>query len=307
MEIEFDKKYRPSNFDEVIGQDHIINSLKDRENFPHSLIFTGPSGCGKTSISRICASYTGCIEVIEVDAATYSGVDDMRDIAELMKYKSMRSNGKKFLIIDESHMLSKASWNSWLKIIEEPPQHAYFIFCTTEFEKIPQTIKTRCHTYQVREVSLFEIEAILEGVSSNEDIKLPKGGLTVIAKEAFGSPRQALVFLSQCRNCETLDEIKNTIGIAVSGDRVYKLCKALVNNNKNPIELLGMLRDIKDLNPLSVKIQLSRYLNGCVLNSKSTNDMKYFLSMLEVINGIKEDKETGFSSILLAFGEIFLK
>lgn len=306
--MEFDKFYRPKTLDQVIGQDIVIDSIKklfQKNSVPHVFLFTGNSGVGKTTVTRILANDLDCAEVYEVDASTFTGVDDMRTTAENLKFASFIGNGRKFLILDECHMLSKSAWNSWLKMIEEPPEHVYICFCTTELSKVPTTIQTRCHKYLLKDISTDLLSAFVETIAENEKIELPKGTFDLLAKESYGSARQVLVFLSQVRNCKTLEEVADIIGSAETNTQVIELCRLIVSRNtlKKALSVLGKL---KDVNPYSIKIQIMNYLVGCVLNSKNDNDTERFLALLEVFDR-QVDNQTGFAILVLCISEIFLK
>ena len=147
-------KYRPTNLDEVIGQNAVVQSLKQQltgQSTPHAFLFLGPSGVGKTSIARILAGMMKCDDanILEIDAATHSGVENMRSVTQMAQYRGIGESPNKFIIVDEVHALSKATFQSLLLSIEEPPPHVYWALCTTEPDKIPTTIKTRCAAYDL--------------------------------------------------------------------------------------------------------------------------------------------------------------
>jgi len=128
---DFHIKYRPASLDEVLGQDAVVKSLETlfkKKDMPHAFLFTGGSGCGKTTLAMIVADQVGCegAQIEEIDAATHTGIDDWREIAKQLQYAGFGNNSRKFVIVDECHQLSKSSWNSLLKIIEEPPAHVFF-------------------------------------------------------------------------------------------------------------------------------------------------------------------------------------
>ncbi|MGH7806471.1 MAG: DNA polymerase III subunit gamma/tau [Thermodesulfobacteriota bacterium] len=216
------RKWRPKTFDDVIGQEYITQTLKNAVSLgkmAHALIFSGPRGVGKTSSARIIAKALNCekgptpepcsvctpcreiaegksLDVIEIDAASHTGVNDVREIIENIKY--LPSSGKtKIYIIDEAHMLSQSAFNALLKTLEEPPPHVLFILATTEVQKIPVTILSRCQRYDFKKVSTEKIKERLDLVTSTEGINISDETLYLVAQEAEGGLRDALSLLDQ--------------------------------------------------------------------------------------------------------------
>ena len=216
------RKWRPKVFDDVIGQEYIIQTLKNAISSgktAHAFIFSGPRGVGKTSTARIvakalnckdgptnlpCSECTNCqeisegnsLDVIEIDAASHTGVKDIREIIENVKY--LPSSGKtKIYIIDEAHMLSQSAFNALLKTLEEPPPHVLFILATTEVQKIPVTILSRCQRYDFKKVSTDKIKDRIKLVTSTENINIKEETIYLIAQESDGSLRDALSLLDQ--------------------------------------------------------------------------------------------------------------
>lgn len=198
-------RYRPHTLDDVVGQESVVASLRNmltKPRAPHAFLFTGPSGCGKTTLARIVATALG-VEgnaILEVDAASSSGIDNMRQLMDMARYRSLSSGGDagvKFLLIDECHALSKAAWQSMLKMLEEPPAHVYWALCTTEPDKVPETIRTRCAAYHLRSIDPELIANSLAWVLKQE--RLPANGELVglVSRQCGGSMRRALVGLQQ--------------------------------------------------------------------------------------------------------------
>lgn len=297
MITDLHRKYRPDTFDKVLGQESTTSSIKhlfEINKVPHAFLFISNSGLGKTTISRIIAN-TLKAELVEIDAATHTGIDDMKEIANAVSTKSWTGNGRYFVIIDECHQLSKSSWNSWLKLVEEPPEHLYFSFCTTEPDKVPNTIKTRCHVYTLKDIDEDNLYAIAEYVCEEEEIDLVKDSIHLIVKESDGSARKLLNLISQVRGCKTIEEIKDMLGSAIDKPEVANLCRFIVGDKKNTKDLIKILQSLKNTNPESIRIQICNYLNACILKGSNTI---YFLDLLELFIH-PYTQQTGFSELII--------
>jgi DNA polymerase-3 subunit gamma/tau len=195
------QKYRPSKFSEVLGQEHVIKTLQGalKEKHPgHAYLFVGSRGTGKTSVARILARELGASEtdIHEIDAATYTSVDNIRQLREealVMPFQSER----KVYIVDEVHMLSKAAFNAFLKLLEEPPSHVAFILATTELEKVPDTIQSRCQVFAFRKPTQKVLTEMVTRVAKSEGFTLEKASAELIALLADGSYRDALSTLQK--------------------------------------------------------------------------------------------------------------
>ncbi len=191
-------KYRPQTLEDVIGQDAVVTNLTrlfEADRVPHTFLMTGPSGCGKTTLARIISSMLGA-SLIEVDAARFSGIESMRNLLNGTQYAALGNSPKKFYIIDEAHSLSKAAFQTLLLSTEEPAEHLYWALCTTEPDKVPNTIRTRSHAYDLKPVKWDLLSEYLEFVRTEEKLKVVKEFVDLAARKANGSVRQALVFLS---------------------------------------------------------------------------------------------------------------
>jgi len=220
------RKYRPQTFSEVIGQEHITRTLThaiSSGRVAHAILFSGPRGTGKTTVARLLAKAMNCeagptstpcntcrscreitagagTDVFEIDGASNNSVDQIRELRENIKYMPAHSPYKIY-IIDEVHMLSIAAFNALLKTLEEPPAHVMFVFATTEPQKIPITILSRCQRYDFRRIGIDSIVAHLKKLCLAEDSRIDDESLWLIAREAAGSMRDALSLLDQVVAC----------------------------------------------------------------------------------------------------------
>ncbi|MCK9995712.1 MAG: DNA polymerase III subunit gamma/tau [Candidatus Krumholzibacteria bacterium] len=216
------RKYRPETFDQVVGQTHVTGTLRAalrKEKLSHAYLFSGPRGCGKTTVARLLAKAINCLEnrqgdpcgtcetcmaiargnyldVLEIDAASNTGVDNIRELRDMAQYSPSEGSSRVF-IIDEVHMLSKGAFNALLKILEEPPARVFFFFATTEPNKIPRTILSRCQRFDFRLLSRDELAGRLNEIATAEGVTLEDTGLRLLVSLAEGSVRDGLSLLDQ--------------------------------------------------------------------------------------------------------------
>lgn len=254
------RTYRPRTFDDIVSQNHVSDTLKNaikQNRLAHAYMFCGPRGVGKTTMARVLARTVNSIEdevdgeslnqtlnVIEIDAASNNGVDDIRDLRERVRIPPQ--NGRyKIYIIDEVHMLSKAAFNALLKTLEEPPDHVIFIFATTEPHKVLPTILSRVQRFDFKRISIDEIVSRLETVAENEGIQIDHESLHVIAKKADGALRDALGLMDQaiafCGDDIEHEELLKALNV-VSKERMFQFMDAVESRNSaNGLELINEL------------------------------------------------------------------
>src|SRR5438094_8530474 len=216
------RKYRPQTFRDIIGQETTVRTLQnaiEQKRIHHAYLFSGVRGIGKTTVARILAKALNCasgpatepdntctickeitegidMDVREIDAATYTGVDSIRDLRDVTQFQPARDRYRIF-IIDEAHMLSQGAWNALLKLIEEPPEHVIFMFATTEMQKVPATILSRVQKFTLRKITLDELIARLRQICEAEGISADDAALEIVARRGEGSVRDALSILDQ--------------------------------------------------------------------------------------------------------------
>ena len=287
------RKYRPKGWDEVIGQGHVVQTLKNAiasDRVGHAYLFAGPRGTGKTTLARLLAKAVNCLaedpkkrpcnectnckavnenrfmDLIEIDAASNTGVDDIRDLRDKINFSP--SQGKyKIYIIDEVHMLSTQAFNALLKTLEEPPPHAIFILATTEIHKIPATVLSRCQRHEFRRVPVDEILSNLRQIVKAEGLKADDEALTLIARQATGSMRDAQSLLDQLSSMGatiTLELAQTVLGTATS-QTVLEVIASI--RDREPAPGLDAIHRALDsgADPRSLARQVVEYLRDLML------------------------------------------
>jgi DNA polymerase-3 subunit gamma/tau len=253
------RKYRPQDFDEVVGQEAIVRTLRNAISsgqVRQAYLFAGPRGTGKTSLARILAKGLNCIQgptptpdkvchacvaiangtsldVVEMDAASQRGIDDLREIRERVVLQPAEGRYKVY-ILDEAHQLTDAAWNALLKLIEEPPPHLVFVFCTTDLSKVLPTVRSRCQTFVFQRPRLPELVRVLRRVADGEGIDAPDQALALIARGARGAYRDATSTLDQLASATegavTVQSVLQLLG-AVEEEALFRICDLVVDRD----------------------------------------------------------------------------
>ncbi len=320
------RKWRPQNFNDLIGQQHIVKTLKTQiisNRLSHAYLFCGTRGTGKTSTAKIFAKAVNCINhvdgepcnkcsvcinvsnnlnIIEIDAASNNGVDSIRELREEVKY--LPTEGKyKVYIIDEVHMLSTGAFNALLKTLEEPPSHIIFILATTDPQKIPATILSRCQRYNFKRISVLDMSAKLAYYMQEEEILVEEKALSYISRISDGAMRDALSILDQCISFYyeeeiTFEKVLNIVG-AVNNEIFYKLTNELIE--KNTAKCIKIIDDIiregKDISPFIEEL-IIHFRNLLVVKSANTNVLDLSLENINILSqqaqNITEDELMNF-------------
>ena len=322
------RKYRPKSFNEVVGQTVIVQTLKNsvkKNKLSHAYLFAGPRGTGKTSIAKILAKTINCenlidanpcnkcvnctqinnkqfVDIIEIDAASNNGVDEIREINN--KVNLVPSMGKyKVYIIDEVHMLTTGAFNALLKTLEEPPSHIIFILATTEPHKIPATILSRCQRFDFKKISQIEMKKRIDQIVKEENIKIEEEAIDEISILSDGGMRDALSMLDQAIaysddniTIQDIHEINGTITNNELGDFIYKLMN---NNTKEILNKIDEL-DIKGKDFVKLTEEIILFLRNLLIskminesNDETILELKELMNADQIMNYIKK-----FNSIL---------
>ena len=313
------RSYRPQNFEDVVGQEHIIRTLKNQienNNVGHAYLFSGTRGTGKTSTAKIFARAVNCensinqepcnecevcrdilndnvMDVVEIDAASNNSVDDIRELRESVKYSPTKAKYKVY-IIDEVHMLSQGAFNALLKTLEEPPSYVIFILATTEPHKIPATILSRCQRFDFKRVTVKDMTDRMKKICNEENIEVEEKALNLIARNSQGALRDALSILDQCISfSDNKIEYKDAVELlgTVNIEQLFEMAQSIIDQDtKKSLQILNEFvvwgKDIRNL--INDLIDHFRNLMVC----KVSKDLDEIISLPEEsIERLKKQSE----------------
>ena len=319
------RKYRPQKFSDVIGQEHVTRTLKnaiEQKRIAHGYIFSGHRGIGKTTVARILAMALNCrsseqpvaepcgvcdscteiragnaVDVIEIDAATNRGIDEIRELREAARYRPARDRFKIY-ILDEAHQITDAAFNALLKTLEEPPGHVVFMLATTAPEDIPQTIRSRCQHFSFRAVKFDQIVDQLKDLCGRENISADQEALALLAEAGDGSMRDALSLLDQAIASSdgklTAEQVRQLIGVASSGI-IEEIMQAVARSASDEILKTTDRLLTEGQNPVHFAKQLLRFLRNAVVAKVAGSDS----SLLQ----ISSDERTRVARVAELFSE----
>ncbi len=314
------RAYRPQNFEDVVGQEHIVKILKNQienDNVGHAYLFSGTRGTGKTSTAKIFARAVNCpnsinqepcneceicrdilndslMDVVEIDAASNNSVDDIRELRESVKYSPTKAKYKVY-IIDEVHMLSQGAFNALLKTLEEPPSYVIFILATTEPHKIPATILSRCQRFDFKRVTVKDMTSRMQKICKKENIEVEEKALNLIARNSQGALRDALSILDQCisfgENRVEYNDVVELLG-TVNVDQLFDMAQSIIEQDTSKsIKILNEFvlwgKDIRNL----INDLIDHFRN--IMICKVSNELEEIISLPEeVIIKLKEQSNS---------------
>lgn len=313
MSDELINKYRPQSFDDVIGHEAVIKALRAAVagKTARTFMFTGPAGVGKTTLARIVAAEAGCLpdDRHEIDAATNTGIEDMRNVTAGLDYQPLGEGTIKAVIVDEVHALSKAALQSLLKSLEEPQPWVYWMLCTTEPGKILQTIKTRAMHCDLKPVPSNVLMDHLDMIANKE--KMLKGDLRdqvveLCVAEAHGSVRQAISNLVLCSSVSSIDEAEGLVAASTGSAEAFDLARALLKRAPWK-EVQDILRKLKESNPNpeSVRHVVRAYMTTVIIGAKSESAAGGAMEVLDAFSTPFYSSD-GLSPVVLACGKVLL-
>lgn len=293
-------KYRPQTFEEIFGHQDVIASLSRAiaaPTHPHCYLLTGASGLGKTTMARIIGHMFEC-EILEIDAATNSGIDHMRQLVEMSQHRAMTGNGNRMFIIDECHALSRNAWQAILKLSEEPPAHVYIALCTTDPSKVPDTIKLqRAFPVVLRRLPINTLTEYAELIREMEGWPpINNDVLAAVVTGADGSPRKTLTLLNSLHDARSREEVNRVISLLDAGDSMIEVIQLIMKGDTAWNKVKLPLSRIEDDEFENAAIIASRYIIGAIMREDHAQKVTKLFGLLQALTFPTDtfDKKTAF-------------
>jgi DNA polymerase-3 subunit gamma/tau len=311
---ELHTKYRPKEWSELVGRSavkagkSIVEALDKKKG--RAFLLSGASGVGKTTIARLIARHIGVdpegSSYYELDAATRTGVDDMREVTEKARRLPMSENPNRVLCLDEAHMLSKNAWNALLKTVEEPPEGVFWVFCTTEPSKVPAAIRTRCLEYDLKPASSKELGDLLEQVEKNEKAMLDDAVFDAVIEAAGGSPRAMLVAFAKVSTIKNVDDALSVLDTAniEANEGVAQLCRLLGSGNAQWGPCMKLVQSIEGVTAEGVRNVVCAWFSKVAVNAKSFKEAEPALAILEAFSTPYPSVGSSLHPLLLSIGQL---
>ncbi|MDY3007117.1 DNA polymerase III subunit gamma/tau [Anaerococcus porci] len=324
------REYRPQNFDNVLGQDRVVNVLKNQvksSQISHAYLFAGERGCGKTTCAKIFAKAINCLnprngspcgecencksideestmDIVEMDAASNRRIDDIRSLKETVIYPPNNLRYKVY-IIDEAHMITREAFNALLKIMEEPPSHLVFILATTEIDKIPKTILSRVQKFEFNKIGKTDIIKQIDTILRDKNISMDNEAKELVVAKASGAMRDALSILDQVLSINkknfTLADVQSILGVVESKNIDLLLDKIIGLNQKGALDILFTLRENKK-DDMDILDSLTIYLRDIMIYKTSASEKH--INSLDFLDNIKEKSEKISNNQIISYLEI---
>ena len=266
-------KYRPQEFDQIVGNkdvvDYLVEVVQDVKTCPHVFLLYGPTGCGKTTLARIISKKLGCsdMDFREINTADFRGIDTVREIIRNSRYHSL-GGGVRVWLVDEAHKMTGDAQNALLKLLEDSPEHSYFILCTTDPNKLLPTVRGRCIQLQVKVLNDHQMFRVLRNVVKGEEKKLRKSVYDQIIRDSFGQPRNALQILDRVLKVSPEQQLELAKQSAGEYSESIELCRALIGQSSWKM-VRNILSGLKDQDAESIRRHVLGYSQSVLLGGEN--------------------------------------